>query len=341
MPFNLSLKRLYLVKIQPLSRFIFLLSVFSFSSFLSAKTLIFQAQSENTSQAALNVGASDLLAVSSNNAVGGNGRQAGVKDDSPQNQSQLLAQASSGNSELFFMLEQLQLEMRELRGLLEEQTNQIRHIKRNGKSRYRDIDSRVLGLSKKMNALLNAKESRVGASDSLSGVGAGGGSPVDASGSLVREGVAGAGAQDAGQRIGIPSGHESAARAKVLPTQEQKQLYQQAYSLIKDKKYEEAVKALHAFIEKFPDGKLTGNAYYWLGEVYLVLPQLEQAKQAFTIVVSSFSGHGKVADAYYKLGVTYDRLQDPAKSEQYLIQVQEKFPASTAAKLAKSYNISR
>jgi TolA-binding protein len=41
------------------------------------------------------------------------------------------------------------------------------------------------------------------------------------------------------------------------------------------------------------------------------------------------------------LGVSYDRLQNPAKSEQYLNEVQLKFPESTAAKLAKSYKINR
>mgnify|MGYP000252804609 CR=1 FL=1 len=328
MPFNLSLKGLFLVKMQPLIRFLFLLSVFSFSSFSNAKTLIFQSQDENTTQVPLNAGASDLLAVSSEDSVVVDVRQEVVKGASLHNQSQLSAQVNSGNSELFFMLEQLQLEMRELRGLLEEQANQIRHIKRNGKSRYRDIDSRVLGLSKKVSVLLNSKDGRSSSSDHL---------PVSGDTPLV--GVAGAKSDD--KSVDLSSSQGGVGQLRELPSQEQKQLYQQAFSLIKDKRYEDAVKALHSFIERFPDGKLAGNAYYWLGEVYLVLPKLEQAKQAFTIVVSSFSSHGKVADAYYKLGVTYDRLQDPEKSEKYLIQVQEMFPASTAAKLAKNYNISR
>jgi len=126
-----------------------------------------------------------------------------------------------------------------------------------------------------------------------------------------------------------------------LPTVDQKREYQQAYDLIKNKNFEEAIKSLLLFIEHYPEGDLAGNAYYWLGEVYLVLPQLEEAKQAFSVVVSAFPMHRKAADALFKLGVSYDRLQDPARAEKYLNEVQLKFPKSTAAKIAKRYKINR
>ena len=35
---------------------------------------------------------------------------------------------------------------------------------------------------------------------------------------------------------------------------------------------EKAVDAFHAFINQYPESDLTPNAYYWLGEVYLVIP---------------------------------------------------------------------
>jgi tol-pal system protein YbgF len=230
------------------------------------------------------------------------------------------------------MLEQLQQEVRYLRGMLEEQGNQIHRIKLNGKNRYRDIDSRVLDLSKKLS----------GAS-SLESV-----SPIGSSLSTPVVPVASIGVDDLGaEGQGLNNVKVIAASAKVpqasspLPSEAQKREYQQAYGLIKDKNFEGAIKSLHLFIEHYPDGDLAGNAYYWLGEVYLVLPQLEQAKQAFSVVVSAFPRHRKAPDALFKLGVSYDRLQDPAKSEQYLNEVQLKFPESTAAKLAKSYKINR
>ena len=253
-------------------------------------------------------------------------------------------QASSPNSELFFMIEQLQQELGQVRSLVEEQANQIHHLKRNAKSRYLDLDSRVLNLSKKLNSKIPAKVSSATRAGSPA-------APLSSASAVVSD-IAPSIAPSVVSAIlpavvpVVSGGTDSAMVAKppvvaAEPTQEQKQAYQAAYALIKAKKYEEAVEAFHSFIEKFPEGNLTGNAYYWLGEVYLVLPQLEQAKQSFSIVVSAYPGHGKVADALFKLGVSYDRLQDPAKSEIYLNEVQKKFPKSTAAKLAKSYKINR
>lgn len=63
-------------------------------------------------------------------------------------------------------------------------------------------------------------------------------------------------------------------------------LYQQIVDLIwKDKKYDEVISWLYEFIDKYFEGDLMVNVYYWLGEVYLVKFQLEQVKQVFIIVV--------------------------------------------------------
>lgn len=268
----------------------------------NAKTLIFQSQAEATP---------DQLVVS-------NASKSTQATTQAPKMYKTQKQTVSGNTELFFMLEQLQQEIRYLRGMLEEQGNQIHRLKLDGKNRYRDIDSRVLDLSKKISgdsAVKSASVSVIGSSLSTPVV------PV------VESGVVG--------------GQNSVSPNQSLPSEAQKREYQQAYASIKDNNFEEAIKRLHLFIEHYPEGDLAGNAYYWLGEVYLVLPQLEQAKQAFSVVVSAFPMHRKAPDALFKLGVSYDRLQDPAKSEQYLLEVQLKFPESTAAKLAKSYKINR
>jgi len=269
------------------------------SESLSAKTLVFQSQSEALPERTVKASEAQPSSV----------------------QQTLSSAASSANSELFFMLEQLQQEVRSLRGMLEEQANQIRHMQSSGKSRYRDLDSRVLDLSKKMASIGSASDEPVV-------------SPLKQIDSTRVE-------VEPGMSVPVAGVKSPMTRPASPPSDAQKREYQQAYSLIKEKKFDEAIDRLHQFIERYPEGELTGNAYYWLGEVYLVLPKLEQAKQAFTIVVSSFADHRKAADAMFKLGVAYDRLQNPEQSEKYLIEVQSKFPNSTAAKLAKSYKINR
>lgn len=225
-----------------------------------------------------------------------------------------LSSASSANAELFFMIEQLKQEVSELRGLVETQAFQLRNLEVSGKRRYQDLDTRVLAISQ-----------QVGGGGSLT-------KPASATSSPAK-------LPDAGV---VPAVQGEAAKVESSPaTPEQRQRYSKAYSLVKSKSFDEAVDSLHSYIELYPEGELTGNAYYWLGEVYLVLPKLEQAKQSFMIVVKTFPDHRKVADSMFKLAVTFDRLLDPVNSEKYLDLVQKRFPNSTASKLAKNYKISR
>lgn len=105
----------------------------------------------------------------------------------------------------------------------------------------------------------------------------------------------------------------------------------------KQKAYDQAISRLYEFIDRYPEGDLTVNAYYWLGEVYLAKPQLEQAKQAFTIVATRYPDHRKAPDALYKLGVTLDRLGSREDARRYMERVTREYPDSGAAGLAKKF----
>lgn len=276
--------------------------LFVFSFELNAKTLIFQSNESSGSTSS---------AVQSDNAVESESQSRSPSSVMPPVSS---APASNASSELFFMVEQLKQEVMMLRGLLEEQSFAMRQLQERSKDRYRDTDERIQSLVQKIAVLEKAESSVV----------------IQSNGPVVSPSVV---------NPGVPE--VVAVNPVVEETDEQKVAYQKAYNLVKEKNFPEAIDALHAYVEKYPEGDLTGNAFYWLGEVYLVLPKLEQARQAFTIVVKTFPGHRKLADSIYKLAVTYDRLQKPAEAELYLKQVQEQFPNSTAAKLAKNYKITR
>src|SRR5690606_39450278 len=62
------------------------------------------------------------------------------------------AQRKAGNNqataELFYMIQQLQREVRDLRGQVEEQQHQISRLQQQGRDRYVDLDQRILELSK-------------------------------------------------------------------------------------------------------------------------------------------------------------------------------------------------
>ncbi|WP_417566883.1 tol-pal system protein YbgF [Marinobacter sp.] len=214
------------------------------------------------------------------------------------------AQRSGNNSqataELFYMIQQLQGEVRRLQGEVEEQRHLINRLQEQGRDRYIDLDQRILDLSEKLSSQ-PAPETSAGSNSAA-------------------------------------SSSAPAVKEYRQPGPEERKAYEQIQDLIRNqKKYDEAISRIYEFIDKYPEGDLTVNAYYWLGEVYLVKPQLEQAKQAFTIVATRFSDHRKAPDALYKLGVTHDRLGEKAEAQRRMKMVIEDYPASSAANLAKKY----
>ncbi|MBZ2167820.1 tol-pal system protein YbgF [Marinobacter sp. F4216] len=207
---------------------------------------------------------------------------------------------NQGSAELFYMIQQLQEEVRRLRGEVEEQRYQIDRLQKQGRDRYIDLDQRILSLSEKLAEQPSAPAS--------AGSSAGSGAPV------------------------------IEAREYRQPDAEEREAYAEIQDLIRNhKNYDEAITQIYGFIDTYPEGDLTVNAYYWLGEVYLVKPQLEQAKQAFTIVATRYPDHRKAPDALYKLGVTLDKLGEAEQARVRMQTVIDSYPDSSAADLARKF----
>ncbi|WP_339799699.1 tol-pal system protein YbgF [uncultured Marinobacter sp.] len=220
------------------------------------------------------------------------------------NQSEARRQTSGNqaNSELFFMVERLRNEVRDLRGQLEEQQNQLERLSRQSRERYIDLDQRILELSER---------------------------PAAAAGGSARTQQPAPAQRAPAQRV---------MREYRQPSQAEREAYGKIQTLIQQERdYDEAINQLYDFISEYPEGDLTVNAYYWLGVVYLVKPQLEQARQAFTIVATRFADHRKASDALYKLGVAYDRDGEKDEARRHMERVVREYGTSEAAALAKKY----
>lgn len=214
------------------------------------------------------------------------------------------AVGSQATAELFYMVQQLQEDVRRLQGQVEEQQHLITRLQAQGRDRYVDLDQRILELSEKVSALTQPQSTATTL-------------PAAASGN---------------------SGSTVATRSYRAPDAQEKKDYDAIIDLIRNQKaYDQAISRLYEFIDKYPEGDLTVNAYYWLGEVYLVKPQLEQARQAFTIVATRYPDHRKAPDALYKLGMTLERMGEQDSARQYMERVIRDYPDSGAAGLARSF----
>lgn len=220
--------------------------------------------------------------------------------------------------ELLSQLEMLQQEVQSLRGQLEQQDHELRLMRQSQRDRYIDLDRRISVL---MTSSANKQNSEVPSSQ-LQTTNA---PPVVASNASA---------------VNRPTVLLSSPLAPVTlqsPTDESRRAYNAAYNLIRERKFEEAEKALVSFVETFKTDTLTVNGYYWLGEVKLVQNKRDSAVVAFTTVVEQFPGHDKVPDALYKLGTVNDQLSKTEEAKAHLQDVIRRFPDSRAAQLAAGY----
>jgi tol-pal system protein YbgF len=197
-------------------------------------------------------------------------------------------------------LQQLQQEVQQLRGLLEEQQNEIQRLKQEGLERYQELDRRMAG-------------GTAGA--------AAGQNPV---GTPINAGVA-----------PVPPVPNPSVPAEPADPAKEKLYYDAAFDLIKARDFAKASQAFSGFLRKYPNSQYAGNAQYWLGEVNLAQGDLPAAAQAFALVSKSYPSHPKVPDSLYKLGDVELRQGNTAQAKTILQQVVSQFPGSSAAQLAQ------
>lgn len=125
----------------------------------------------------------------------------------------------------------------------------------------------------------------------------------------------------------------NAAPAKQTLTEQAQ--YEQAYQLLVDKKYDQAEIGLQNYLKEYPNGQYASNAHYWLGELYLVSGNSNQALSQFQTVVNKFDDSNKVADAMLKIGYIYYLDQQYKTSATELQKLIKDYPTSSSAKLAK------
>lgn len=113
--------------------------------------------------------------------------------------------------------------------------------------------------------------------------------------------------------------------------------YDAAFGRLRTGQFDEAATAFSAFVRQYPDSELTGNALYWLGESAYVNSNFDQARDAFVQLGSNHSQHPRLPDAMLKLGYIYERQGDAARSREVLRKLVDTYPDTPAATEAKGY----
>ncbi|CEK11677.1 tol-pal system protein YbgF [Legionella hackeliae] len=110
--------------------------------------------------------------------------------------------------------------------------------------------------------------------------------------------------------------------------------YMAAYDLVKNKRFDDALKAMQRFVVQYPQGGYTANAQYWLGELYLVKNNYAQAIEHFEIVLKKFPSSSKAAASTLKIGYALAASGKIEDARMRLQEVLRNYPDTPTAQLA-------
>lgn len=235
--------------------------------------------------------------------------------------------AQGDTAELVLQIQQLQTQIAQMQGTIEEQNFQINEMKERQKVLYVDIDSRLAEIEKKaLNVSNNNNELVVDSAISDSGAET---QSMTIAEPVVRESV------DA--QLSTNSLNQSALSAENDNTDPAiEQMYQTAFSQLKAGRFNESARLFEDFIQQHPNHDLTDNSYYWLGESYYVTRNYPLALSAFQSLEQRFPLSSKLADSLLKIGYTYHELEDYQQAQQALNKVVSSFPNESVARLAQN-----
>ena len=240
--------------------------------------------------------------------------------------------------DLVMQIQQLQDEVRMLRGMLEDQTMELEDLSNRQRDQYLDLDQRITGLR----SMPSGPNVRTGAPTTYDTEGA----------AVTTYGAEGAAAQvepalredmpEVRPALDTPSSvtgiapPDTQARDFAVSPEDEKADYDQAFQSLKDLKYADAATQFSTFVQKYPNSEYADNAQYWLGESYYVTRNYDIALEAFQGLLSTYPESPKVADGLLKIGYTHYELQQWDQARAALVQVQEQYPGTTLARLAGS-----
>jgi len=260
-------------------------------------------------------------------------------------------------SRMILELQQMREEVRELRGLVEAQSQEIENLKRRQRDQYLDLDRRLgeLRAGASQASSPQADPDTAAGDESISqapsgqqGSGAAQGGP-DPSGDSNDRAVAG---QPQGGRIAPPEVRDPLeeqpdvttladpgsgdTRTLREPTEAEQQAYDQAFRALRETRYADAAEGFDAFLRDHPDSAYAPNALYWLGEVYYVTRDFEIALAQFERLQNTYPDSSKQPDALLKVGFSHYELGNWERARAALEQVIADYPGTNYSRLAEN-----
>ena len=243
--------------------------------------------------------------------------------------------SSSAMYELMARIEQMQTEVQQLTGKVDEQAFAIEELKKRQSKLYSDFDERLQSVENKGGVASQASTGAV---------------PEATNGATPAAIVSGQTATEvASVPVVVPTDKatptsqappvESIPPSTPKPTAEvsspEKEEYALAYNELRIGHTQQSVELFRTYLAKYPSGLYANNAQYWLAEAYRVQKDNTAAYQAFTDVIEKYPNGVKVPDALLRLGMIEADKNNTAKAREYFTRIGSEFPKSQVAQIAQ------
>ncbi len=201
----------------------------------------------------------------------------------------------------------LQNEVRDLRGQVEQLTFQVQQQEQRSKQIFSELEQRIRRAE--------------------------GGAPGDFNGGVPPPlpGLGGSGAV-----VGAsPSPSVSRQSGAAAFNADEEASYLATFELLKNGKYDDAITGFRQHLSKYPDGQYSDNASYWMAEASFVKRDFQTARSGFETVVTNFPDSPRAPDAMFKLALAHEELKQTSQARSTLQRVVSRYPNSNAARLAQ------
>jgi len=208
-----------------------------------------------------------------------------------------LETANRMRAEFQFQITNMQNEIRELRGIIEEQTYQIEQITSRQREIYKQMD-----------------QARLPATDSTT-------TPTNPASQPNSNDVA---------------SQTTNTQPSNLSEEEIRAVYDGIFPLVRSKRFDEAIVSYQEFIANYPDSNYVANSRYWLAQIFSVQNRVDEAEREYLLVAQQYPDSSKAAEAWLKLGQLYENQNENNKAIQAYQQLLDSYADSNAAKFATS-----
>ena len=229
------------------------------------------------------------------------------------------------NWQLMQKNQQLENDIRSLRGRIEEQENTIEQLKNELNNRYTDLDQRLELLQQKVDpeSATQTEDNQQDSSPSTSTTTTTAVNPVNSSSPTATPPV-------------TPSTASSteSATANQQASELEKAAYTVALDAYKQGGAKKAIAPMQNFIKNHPNSIYISNAYFWLAEFNLAIEPTNytEAKRNYNIVVNQYPQSSKASRALYQLySISKDVDRNTALANQYKAKLLKQYPKSEEA----------